>query len=44
MAGPKSNEVLRHTVIDRLAGTGGLRGGDLRIGVEDLKATGLSFK
>ena len=39
MAGPKSNEVLRHTVIDRLAGTGGLRGGDLRIGVEDLKAT-----
>ena len=38
MAGPKSNEVLRHTVIDRLAGTGGLRGGDLRIGVEDLKA------
>jgi type VI secretion system protein ImpF len=39
MAGPNSNEVLRHTVIDRLAGTGGLRGGDLRIGVEDLKAT-----
>ncbi|TFG87149.1 MAG: type VI secretion system baseplate subunit TssE [Gemmatimonadales bacterium] len=39
MAGPKSNEVLRHTVIDRLAGTGGIRGGDLRIGVEDLKAT-----
>ena len=39
MAGPKSNEVLRHTVIDRLAGTGGLRGGDLRIGVEDLKRT-----
>ncbi len=39
MAGPKSNEVLRHTVIDRLAGTGGLRGGDLRIGVEDLKQT-----
>jgi len=39
MAGPNSNEVLRHTVIDRLAGTGGVRGGDLRIGVEDLKAT-----
>lgn len=39
MAGPNANEVLRHTVIDRLAGTGGLRGGDLRIGVEDLKRT-----
>ncbi len=38
MAGPRSSEVLRHSVIDRLAGTGGpVSGGDLRIGVEDLK-------
>lgn len=38
MAGQNSSEVLRHTVLDRLAGTGGNRpGGDLRIGVEDLK-------
>ena len=38
MAGHDSREVLRHSVLDRLAGTGGHRaGGDLRISVEDLK-------
>lgn len=38
MAERKSYEVLRHTVIDRLAPAGGGAGaGDLRIGVEDLK-------
>lgn len=40
MAGPDSSEVLRHSVLDRLAGTGsgGSRSaGDLRIGIEDLK-------
>lgn len=38
MAGSSSSEVLRHSILDRLAGTGGNRGvGDLRIGVEDLK-------
>lgn len=38
MAGHDSREVLRHSVLDRLAGTDGLRGNkDLRIGVEDLK-------
>ncbi len=38
MAGLDSREVLRHSVLDRLAGTGGHRaGGDLRISVEDLQ-------
>jgi type VI secretion system protein ImpF len=37
MAGPRSHDVLRHSVFDRLADTGGRAGGDLRIGVEDLK-------
>jgi type VI secretion system protein ImpF len=38
MARPGSSEVLRHSIVDRLAGTGGpISGGDLRIGVEDLK-------
>ncbi len=39
MAGPRSSEVLRHSVIDRLAGGERRRpGADLRIGVQDLKA------
>jgi len=38
MAGPRSSEVLRHSVIDRLAGGGGRRGADIRIGVRELKA------
>ncbi len=38
LAGLDSREVLRHSVLDRLAGTGGRRtSGDLRISVEDLK-------
>lgn len=38
MAGSNSSEVLRHSILDRLVGTGGSRAtGDLRIGVEDLK-------
>jgi type VI secretion system protein ImpF len=39
MAGPRRSEILRHSVIDRLAGGRGdsPRGGDLRIGVEDLR-------
>ena len=39
MAGPRSQDVLRHSVIDRLAGTGARAGGDPRIGLRDLKAT-----
>lgn len=39
MAGPRSSDVLRHSVIDRLAGSGGRQpGADIRIGVRDLKA------
>ncbi len=38
MAGSYSSEVLRHSILDRLAGTGGSHvSGDLRIGIEDLK-------
>ena len=38
MAGSSSSDVLRHSILDRLAGTGGSRSlGDIRIGVEDLK-------
>ena len=38
MAGSRSSEVLRHSILDRLAGTGGSGApGDLRIGIEDLK-------
>lgn len=40
MAGPKPSDVLRHSVLDRLAEGGGTRGAsrDLRIGVQDLRA------
>ena len=39
MAGPRRLEVLRHSVVDRLIGDdeGPPRGGDLRIGVEDVR-------
>ncbi len=37
MAGPRSSEVLRHSVIDRLAQGGRQPGADLRIGVRELK-------
>lgn len=38
MAGSRSSEVLRHSILDRLAETGGSgAAGDLRIGIEDLK-------
>jgi type VI secretion system protein ImpF len=40
MAGAKPQDVLRHSVIDRLAERGGARGSsrDLRIGVQELRA------
>jgi type VI secretion system protein ImpF len=40
MAGSKPQDVLRHSVLDRLAESGGVRGAsrDLRIGVDDLRA------
>ena len=40
MAGAKPQDVLRHSVLDRLAESGGSRGAsrDLRIGVDDLRS------
>jgi type VI secretion system protein ImpF len=39
MAGPRRADILRHSVLDRLVGTeeGPPRGGDLRIGIDDLR-------
>lgn len=41
MAGAKPQDVLRHSILDRLAESGGMRGAsrDLRIGVDDLRAS-----